>query len=196
VVIIDLDFLSGLNRDAIDLRRILIGQEKKFCNHICANERLGAIVRAIGEEMRDRKEYYKTIVYSLVNEFFAILLRDYIQDIPQEKTSEVGIKQVRLIAPALSEIYTNYAKKFSVEELASACSISKFHFCRVFKQVMGLTVVQYVTKYRIDVAEVMLLNGADSINEIAYKCGFSDESYFYRCYKKLKGVVPGKVIRK
>ena len=119
VVILDLDFLSGLNHDAIDLRRILIGQEKKFCNHICNNERLGLIVRSIEAEMREEKEYYKTIVSSLVNEFFAILLRDYLQDTAQEKTSEVGIKQVRLIAPALSKIHTNYAKKFSVEVVIS-----------------------------------------------------------------------------
>ncbi len=196
LIIIDLDFLSGANRDGIDLRHILIGQEKKFCNHVNNNERLGEIVRRIEEELREEKEYYKTVVHSLVNEFFAIALRDYLQNTAQEKTSDIGIKQVKLIAPALSQIHTNYAKKHTVEELANACSISKFHFCRVFKQVMGITVVQYVTKYRVDVAEVMLLNGTDSINEVAYKCGFDDESYFYRCYKKIKGIAPGKVRKK
>ena len=196
VVILDLDFLSGTNRDGIDLRRILIGNERKICNHIVSNERLGAIIRTIEAEMREKREYYKTVVHSLINEFFAVLIRDYLQESNDEKGAYVGAKQLKLIAPALSRIHLNYAKKFSVEELAEACSISKYHFCRVFKQVMGLTVVQYVTKYRVDVAEVMLLSATDSINEVAYKCGFSDESYFYRCYKRLKGLAPGKVNKK
>ena len=196
VVILDLDFLSGTNRDGIDLRRILIGNERKICNHIVSNERLGAIIRTIEAEMREKREYYKTVVHSLINEFFAVLIRDYLQESNDEKGAYVGAKQLKLIAPALYRIHLNYAKKFSVEELAEACSISKYHFCRVFKQVMGLTVVQYVTKYRVDVAEVMLLSATDSINEVAYKCGFSDESYFYRCYKRLKGIAPGKVNKK
>jgi transcriptional regulator GlxA family with amidase domain len=36
----------------------------------------------------------------------------------------------------------------------------------------------------------MLKGTNKSVNEIAYKCGFEDESYFYRCYKKVKGVPP------
>ena len=55
VVILDLDFLSGTNRDGIDLRRILIGNERKICNHIVSNERLGAIIRTIEAEMREKR---------------------------------------------------------------------------------------------------------------------------------------------
>jgi AraC-like DNA-binding protein len=181
--------------DAIDLRRVLISEEKKFCNCIRSNERLGAIIKNIERENREKKEHYEPVIRSLVAELFLLLLRDFLQPYPEKQSNERDMKQIKLIAPALSKIHLNFAEKVSVEELANECSISKYHFCRVFRQVMGMTVVQYVTKYRVDVAEIMLKNGPDSINEVAYKCGFSDESYFYRCYKKVKGLAPGKAIK-
>ena len=44
-------------------------------------------------------------------------------------------------------------------------------------------------------AEIMLKSGTDGISDVAWKCGFDDESYFYRCYKRQKGTPPGKVGR-
>ena len=58
---------------------------------------------------------------------------------------------------------------------------------------MNVTPVQYITEYRVDLAETMLKNTANSVSDIAWKCGFDDESYFSRCYKKIKGVSPKKV---
>lgn len=191
LIIVDLDFLTAANRDSIDLRRILISEEKRFYNHI-RDERLGAILRRIGEEMNAKAEYYKTVVQSLANEFFALLLREYTRQSSASVNTSASMKRMKIIAPALSYIHLHYAKRFSVEELAGACSISKYHFCRLFKEIIGLTPVQYITRYRIDVAEIMLKMGTGSITEIAWQCGFEDESYFYRCYKKLKGIAPGK----
>ncbi len=193
VIIIDLDFLSSTGREGLDLRRILIEKGIKFVNHIKGDERIVAILKRIAEEVTERKEHYKTVVRSLVTEFFALMLRGYVNETDTESKPSSDVKKVKLIAPALSMIHLSYSKRLSVEELADACSVSKYHFCRVFKQVTNLTVVQYITSYRVDVAEVMLKSGADSIKDVAWQCGFDDESYFYRCYKKLKGVVPGKV---
>ena len=55
-----------------------------------------------------------------------------------------------------------------------------------------MTVFQYITMYRVSLAEVMLHNTEKSIDEIAHECGFSDTGYFYRCYKKVKGISPKK----
>ncbi|MBO5224512.1 MAG: helix-turn-helix transcriptional regulator [Clostridia bacterium] len=195
LIILNPDFLTQSNRDGIDLRRIFIGEEKQFCNHIQGNERLGAIIKRIGDELKTKSKYYKIVVQSLVNEFFALMLRDYVKTDKEQRFTNADMKRMKLIAPALSEIHLSYTKKLTVDYLADVCNVSKYHFCRVFKEVMGITPVQYITKYRIDVAEVMLKRRLGSISGIAWQCGFEDESYFYRCYKRIKGVVPGKVIK-
>ena len=83
-----------------------------------------------------------------------------------------------------------------MDELAELCNISKYHFCRVFKNVMGVTAVRYMNGYRVDIAETLLRDGRMTVAEVAWHCGFEDDSYFYRCYKKIKGIPPGKVRKK
>jgi transcriptional regulator GlxA family with amidase domain len=61
---------------------------------------------------------------------------------------------------------------------------------------MNVTPVQYLTEYRVDLAETMLKNTGNSVSDIAWKCGFEDESYFSRCYKKIKGISPNALRRK
>lgn len=194
IVIIGLDFLAGLNRE-IDLRHLLIEQGRRFCHHIKGDGRIGTIICRLSEEMSEKREHYKTVVKSLVAELAVLLLRSHLDETVGEGGAALGDRRARLIAPALSVIHSDFSKKLTVEMLAEACSVSKFHFCRVFKEVMGLTAVQYLNKYRIDVAEIMLKSGTDGISDVAWKCGFDDESYFYRCYKRQKGTPPGKVGR-
>ena len=194
LLIIDLDFLAGYGRD-IDLRHLLVEQGCRFSNHIKNDSRIGYIICRINDEMREMSAHYRTVVKGLVAELIVLLLRSYVSEEKNERTALIEDKKVKLIAPAISEIHLNFSQKLSIEELSDICNISKFHFCRVFKEVMGVTVVQYVNKYRIDVAEIMLKSGVDGISNVAWQCGFDDESYFYRCFKKLKGYPPGKAVK-
>ncbi|MBE6691416.1 MAG: helix-turn-helix transcriptional regulator, partial [Ruminococcaceae bacterium] len=106
--------------------------------------------------------------------------------------SKEGLKRAHLLAPALSRIFKDYDRHLSIDELAELCSVSKYYFCRLFKEEMGVTAVEYITNHRISLAEALLREGKKSMEEIAYLCGFEDISYFYRCYKKVKGVSPKK----
>ena len=96
------------------------------------------------------------------------------------------------MAPAINKIRNEYAKKISIEELANLCGVSSCYFCRIFKQVTGVTALQYIIAYRLKVADAMLSNSDVSITEIANECGFEDVSYFCRCYKKFYHQLPGK----
>ena len=57
---------------------------------------------------------------------------------------------------------------------------------------MGMTVTQYIINYRISLADSMLKDENQSIKSIAETCGFGDVSYFYQCYKRIKGTSPSK----
>lgn len=196
VLIIGLDFLSEFTQEGLDLRGILIGAGSKIRNHIQNDKRLQTIVLRIMEEMRERAENYRLIVRNLMCEFLALLLRNYLCEDEANVVGTTEKKHMELISPALSKIHTEYDKKLSIEFLSNLCSVSKYHFCRIFKDVMNVTVVQYIMAYRVNLAEAMLKSTNKSINEIAWECGFEDESYFYRCYKKIKGIPPKQVRKK
>ena len=189
---IDLDFFADNGIADIDLRQILLAEGRRFNRLIRGNTRLQELILRAAEELRDKKEYYRTVVKNLLCEFFVILLREELSDdIPQKHTPD-RIRRHDVLSPALHKIFTDYSKRLTIDGLASLCNISKFHFCRIFKEELGVTPVQYITNYRISLAETMLKNEDRSISTVAQLCGFDDVSYFYRCYKKLKGTSPNK----
>ena len=188
-IVIDVDFLFANGVQDIDLRRILLEDGKRFTNLIRDNKRLQAIITRTFEEMQAKKEHYRIIVKGLMIEFFALLVRDYLTGAENEGEA-LNVKKAEVILPALSKIHTDYNKKININELAELCSISKFYFCRTFKQVMGVSPAEYVINYRLRLADVMLKDGTETLFKIARLCGFQDESYFCRCYKKRRGVSP------
>ena len=190
LIILDLDFFLENNPKGLSLRNELITQGKKFVNKIENDARLSEIIVRVFEEISSKKEYYKTMVLSLMTEFFAILLRERVNADKLRDKKGAPHKRAELIAPALSKIFSDYQKDLSVEDLAKECNISKFHFCRVFKEEMKLTPVSYLNNYRISIAEILLEDGDLTIGEVASSCGFNDVSYFYRCYKSVKGYSP------
>ena len=123
---------------------------------------------------------------------FALLLQNGLAE-TENAAPKKALRSYLVIEPALRCIKNEYGRVMTVEELAKLCNISKYHFCRVFKQQMGVTVFQYIVKYRISVAAMMLNTGNYSIGEVASMCGFEDISYFYRCYKRINGMAPHKV---
>jgi AraC family transcriptional regulator len=77
----------------------------------------------------------------------------------------------------------------SLSDLAIVAGLSKFHFSRLFKQVIGLTPHKYVLKRRIDKATQLLKQG-EAIAQVAVLFGFTDQSHFTRVFKQFKGMTP------
>ena len=191
-IILNLDFLKELNPNGLDLRKAFVSSGKKLYNHIVNNQRLQSIILQVNEEIKGEKENYRLVVYALITELFALLLRDYVNNEKVLYKAEKYTKRADLISPALTKIFEDFNKKITVKELADLCSVSEYHFLRTFKKETGFTVIQYIINYRISLAETLLKTTNNTIEEIAYACGFEDVSYFYRCYKKIKGVSPKK----
>ena len=189
-LIVDLDFFADTGVSDMDLKHLLLAKHHKFNHHIKNNSRLNRIILRIHEEVTESKEYYRMIVANLLAELFALLLREELADTHGE--SHENMHKGDIISPALQKIFNDYSQSITIDDLAELCNISKYHFCRVFKQHMGMTVTQYIINYRISLADSMLKDENQSIKNIAETCGFGDVSYFYQCYKRVKGTSPGK----
>lgn len=91
---------------------------------------------------------------------------------------------------AVDYINHHITEDISIEDLCSAAYLSKYHFCRLFKQKTGLTAMEYILKTRIVMAKEMLSKKERSISEISDACGFSSLSYFCRVFKADTGLSP------
>lgn len=81
-------------------------------------------------------------------------------------------------------------QQLSLQEMADAARLSKYHFASKFKRVTGQTPVQRFTQIKMQKAcELLDQNGA-SINHIADQLGYQDAQYFSRVFKKTVGYSP------
>ncbi len=94
------------------------------------------------------------------------------------------------VASALDHIHSNYGSEIRVEELAEVCRLSVYQLNRRLRTIFGITVSQLITKSRIDAASEMLRDGITPIAEVAYSCGYFDQSAFSRVFRKTVGLTP------
>ena len=69
--------------------------------------------------------------------------------------------------------------------------ISESHFRRVFKIETGIKPMEYLNKYRIEVAKRLLQSGDYRIQDVYEMVGFTTSQYFSTVFKKYTGISPG-----
>ena len=84
----------------------------------------------------------------------------------------------------------NIKSEKSVSELASLYEMTPEHFIRSFKKAYGRTPQNYRTQYLLTQAKNLLSDTRLSVSNISEICGYSDQYYFSRLFKRYTGVTP------
>jgi AraC-like DNA-binding protein len=103
-----------------------------------------------------------------------------------------GIRHASVLRRAERYIWENYTTKISLKEAAKAAGLSAPYFSSIFKKEMGENFSAYLNRLRVERAMAMLTGTAKPLNEIAKLCGFEDQSWFSKTFKKMTGASPGK----
>jgi len=142
----------------------------------------------------DAKDYPLDVRSSLSKAFSHIV--KHITDTENETRYTSAFQRDELrIKKALVYIEKNYGAEITLNDIAGSANISASTCLRLFATVLGTTPVKHLMTFRIQKAteELKHANGK-TISEIAYSCGFSDASYFNRCFRKEHGVTPSDFI--
>ena len=91
---------------------------------------------------------------------------------------------------ALEYVADHYREEFTVNMLAESIGLTPNYLCTLFKQTMGVTLVQYITQYRIEVAKELLQTTALPVCDVAASVGFADAAYFCRIFKRSEKLPP------
>jgi AraC-like DNA-binding protein len=92
----------------------------------------------------------------------------------------------------LQYIESHYTEALTIQCLADLCHFSKCHFMNFFKKYVGVTCMEYIIDYRLNMIASKLTNQSCNITELALDAGFNNISYFNRAFKKKYGVTPKK----
>lgn len=101
-----------------------------------------------------------------------------------------------LVKKAILYLNENASTQIVRWKLADSVHVSEDYLTRIFHKEIGLSLWEYLNRYRIFLATNLLLNTNGTIYEIAEQTGFQDQAYFCRVFKKIHGVPPGKIRNK
>jgi len=104
--------------------------------------------------------------------------------------SSQDARKVTQISPAINYIDANYDKPITLADIARASYISVSRLAHIFKEQMGITLIDYLTSVRIERAKQLLLATEQSCTEICFQVGYNNQSYFTRTFKRLVGMTP------
>ncbi|MCS7460887.1 helix-turn-helix domain-containing protein [Paenibacillus doosanensis] len=110
---------------------------------------------------------------------------DYLEAVREQRQISPYIRQ------ALTYIEGKYKENISISDIAAAIGISSGHLSRLFKAEVGKSPLEYLTEYRLEQGKQLLVDSAQSLNQISEAIGYNDVHTFIRFFKKYEGTTPG-----
>ena len=87
-------------------------------------------------------------------------------------------------------IEANLHRPITLAEMAELCTVSQFHFTRLFKKRNGMTPMKFIGIKRVERSKKMLQDTGLTLAQIAHDCGFSSQSHFTGVFRLDTGTTP------
>lgn len=170
-------------------RRILIGFTHDFLTRTYTDDAIDDMLKCFSKTLITPPEKVLNRCKSLLNALndcknerdFAIYLGNLLCEL--SKCPETAIYNQQ-ISNLLEYINAHFAEINSLEQIADHFFISKYHLCRIFKNTMGITIIDYLNNIKIKTACEYLTTSEIKIQDISQLCGFSSPTYFNNVFKK------------
>lgn len=175
----------------------------KYISPILCDRKLSHIISSANQPFAIDIAYYMDCIEELErlqSDGYELLIVSYLHLIFQKLyihykgpniSKETFIDRDALMYYKLADfIYKNYDQKLTLTSIASQGNISKNKCCALFRKYAQHTPIDFLNLYRLKVSMEMLKMTNARVSEIAYACGFSQQSYYNRLFLKIYGVTP------
>ena len=151
------------------------------------NAQIVQLIRSLLSEREEKRFHNEMLIKSKLFEILYNIL-GYCEKADKEQAYEdIVFDKLKLSLKYLEE---NYAENITAESIAAASNYSVSHFSKLFRQMTGESLTQYLKNYRLGTAASRLLNEPTKVSEIALSCGFSNLSYFSRAFYQKYNMTP------
>lgn len=100
--------------------------------------------------------------------------------------------EAEYVSAALRLIHSHYAAPFRISELAAWVGVSAKYLCRIFHRRTGFSPKEYLTRYRLAQAEILMRDSGLSVTVVAQSVGYTDALEFSQIYRKYRGCSPSR----
>ena len=108
----------------------------------------------------------------------------------KDEPTQIVLAAVEMIRKEIENV------DFNINTIANALYLTPAYFSRVFKRKMGMTCIDFIKNYRINLAKELLQNTDLSIQQISEKTGYATVYYFSQQFKQVTGESPGSFRKK
>nr|WP_274383053.1 AraC family transcriptional regulator [Streptomyces pratensis] len=163
--------------------------------HIPAGTRHAETVRwaltVIDQELTDRPMAATLVAERLAVVMLVHVLRLHLARDPHASSGWLAGLGDPVIAEALTCLHRDPARPWTVAELAHTTSVSRSTLAARFKATVGQGPLEYLTRWRIELAARQLRDGGETLAAIARSVGYGSESALSVAFKRVVGVPPG-----
>lgn len=167
-----------------------VGSEPSKLAGINADEfaRISGLFSDIEREWRDKKPGCQLMMCARLSEILAIIYRAGHDD--GRFGNPALLKKFAKLEPGLRLINARFREPLGIDEICSACHMSRTYFSSLFSQTHGITCSEYIERLRISNACMLLITTGRAVVDIALESGFSSLSTFNSAFKKHCGKTP------
>ena len=141
-------------------------------------------------EARQLRPGGETVMAHLSDIIIIQSIRHWIETDPQASEGWLGALKDPKIGKALAVIHNMPAEAWTVDSLAKYVGMSRAGLAAKFSSMVGVSVKQYLTNWRMNLARNRLANEAIPLGDLAEELGYQSEASFSRAYKRVMGVSP------
>ncbi len=151
----------------------------------------GGFIRQLTEESQLGRPGADTVLTRLAELMFIEVLRRYLQDLAPGQTGWLAGLRDEVVGRALTLLHGQPAHHWTLGSLARESGSSRSNLAKRFGDLVGHPPMQYLSKWRIQVAANLLVQSGSKVATIASEVGYDSEAAFSRAFKKATGRAPG-----
>jgi AraC-like DNA-binding protein len=151
---------------------------------------LGQFIRVATVESADKRAGGESVLAKLSELMFIEVVRRHLEALAPEQAGWLAGLRDSFVGKALSLMHAKPARNWTIEELAKDVGLSRSVLAERFAHLVGMPPMQYLARWRMQVAAGLLSGGSANMAAIAADIGYASEAAFSRAFKKVVGVPP------
>jgi AraC-like DNA-binding protein len=151
---------------------------------------LSQFIHVAKAESAGKRAGGESVLARLSELMFIEVVRRHLASLPPEQTGWLAGLRDPFIGKALSLIHASPSHNWTLEDLAREAGLSRSVLAERFTAFVGIPPMQYLGKWRMQIATGLLNSGQTNIASVAAEVGYGSEAAFSRAFKRIVGASP------